>query len=52
MEKERRREAVIEALKRVVEEVRKDPEVTKKEEEAQRKYGTLTAEDLALTFTI
>lgn len=46
------REEVVEALVRVVKEVGKDPEVRKKEEEFQRKYGTLTAEDLALTFTI
>ena len=46
------REGVIETLIRIAEEVESDPEVAKKTEEFQRKYGTLTAEDLALTFTI
>ena len=46
------REEVVEALVRVVKEVGKDPEVRKKEEESRKKHGTLTAEDLALTFTI
>ena len=46
------REEIIEAMKRVVKEVEDDPEVAKKAEESQRKYGTLTAEDLAMTFTI
>jgi hypothetical protein len=46
------RDDVMEVLKRVCEEVEKDPEVAKKAEEFQRKYGTLTAEDLAMTFTI
>lgn len=52
MGKEERRETVIEVLKRIVEKVESDPEVAKREEEFQRKYGTLTAEDLAITFTI
>ena len=43
---------VIEALERIVEEVGNDPEVRRKEEEFQRKYGTLTAEDLLRPFTI
>ena len=43
---------VMEVPKRVCEEVEKDPEVAKEAEGCQRKYGTLTAEDLAMTFTI
>lgn len=46
------REEVIATLKRVVKEVESDPETAKKAEEFQRKYCTLTAEDLAMTFTI
>ena len=46
------RGGVIETLIRVVEEVESDLEVAKKAERFQRKHGTLTAEDLALTFTI
>ena len=46
------RGGVIETLIRVVEKVESDPEVRKKEEVFQKKYGTLTAEDLALTFTV
>ena len=45
-------EEIVETMRRVCEEVEKDPEVAKKAEEFQRKYSTLTAEDLAMTFTI
>jgi hypothetical protein len=47
-----KREELMSTLKRKVEEVENDPEVVKKAEEFQRKYGTLTREDLDITFTI
>lgn len=40
------------ALIRIAEEVENDPAVATKAEAFQRKYCTLTPEDLALTFTI
>lgn len=43
---------IIAALIRIAEEVENDPEEAKKAEEFQRKYGTLTEEDLRITFTI
>jgi tripartite-type tricarboxylate transporter receptor subunit TctC len=43
---------IIAELVRIAEEVENDPEVAKKAEEFQRKYGTLTEEDLRITFTI
>jgi hypothetical protein len=43
---------IIADLIRIVDEVDNDPEVAIKEEAFYRKYGTLSGEDLALTFTI
>jgi hypothetical protein len=43
---------IIADLIRIAEEVENDPEVAEKAEEFKRKYCTLTAEDLAITFTI
>lgn len=46
MEDKRGREVVVEVLETIAK------EVAKKAEGFQRKYGTLTAEDLAMTFTV
>jgi hypothetical protein len=43
---------IIAALKRIAEEVDNDPEVAKKTEAFQKKYCTLSWEDLHITFTI
>lgn len=45
-------EANLVAFLKIVEEVENDPEVKKKMEEDQRRYGTLTGEDLIKRFTI
>lgn len=45
-------EEIIAAIIRIAEEVENDPKTAKKEEEFQRKYGTLTEEDERITFTI
>ena len=37
---------------KIIKEVENDPEVKKKMEENQRRYGTLTGEDLMKRFTI
>lgn len=40
------------AILKIIKEVENDPELREKMEEAQRKYGTLTADDLEKQFTI
>lgn len=40
------------AFLKIIEEVENNPEVKKKMEEDQRRYGTLTGEDLMKRFTI
>lgn len=46
------KEDVVKEFIRIVEEVTNDPEIAKLAEYNQRKYGTLTAEDLKKQFTI
>jgi len=41
-----------EIFRQICEDVRKDPETARLAEEYQRRYGTLTAEDLKMQFTI
>lgn len=45
-------ESELAAFLKIVEEVEKDPKGKEAMEEAQRKYGTLTGEDLQKRFTI
>ncbi|KAF5412421.1 MAG: hypothetical protein C5S38_08350 [Candidatus Methanophagaceae archaeon] len=45
-------EEIIATLEKIAKEVGDDPNVAELAEEDQRKYGTLTEEDLRKTFTI
>ena len=45
-------EEEIKSIDKIIEEIMNDPELPKKVEEYQRKYGTLTEEDLRKQFTI
>lgn len=47
-----KKDELIAALERIAKEVGNDPNVAELAEEDQRKYGTLTEEDLRKTFTI
>ena len=47
-----RKDKLITTLERIAKEVDEDPNMWKKEEEYQGKYGTLTEEDMKKVFTI
>ena len=49
---EKEAEKIIATLEKIAKAVDEDPNMWKSEEEFQRKYGTLTGEDLRKTFTI
>lgn len=48
----KKREEIIAILEKIAKEVEDDPKVAELAEEDQRRYGTLTEEDLKKTFTI
>jgi|GEM_PF-1918853 len=46
------KEEIQKKLKELLQDLLKDPELAEKAEEYQRKYGTMTAEELQKQFTI
>lgn len=49
---EKKLKTIMKTIAKIMEEIENDPEVRELAEEYQRKYGTLTEEDLRKAFTI